>query len=148
MKTFANLSLLRTGVTLDSSRALRMYRLVRIVTNHLYRPEQAGGQQRRVPLVRLYVGKGLLRGSRLFVSDQPIHPRVNNLYPDLVRTGFDKVRDRLQTDFDVSAPPFYAIHGEKEMIFARFRNALQLRARSCRLPRSNLDPPLPEPPLD
>jgi hypothetical protein len=28
----------------------------------------------------LYVGKGQLRGSRLFVSDQPIHPGVNNLY--------------------------------------------------------------------
>ncbi len=60
---------------------------LRLFANHLDRPKQAGGQQRRVSPVGLNVGEGVLGRTGLLIADQPIHPRVHDLDPDLIRAG-------------------------------------------------------------
>jgi len=58
--------------------------LPHILANQYHGPKQTGGQQRRVRPVGLHIGKRQLRGSRLLVADQPIHPCVHYRDCDLV----------------------------------------------------------------
>jgi hypothetical protein len=62
---------------------------VRVVADHLHWAKQTGGQQRRGCLVGLHVGKGQLRGSRLFASDQPIQPALTTSIVTWFALGFE-----------------------------------------------------------
>jgi len=70
--------------------AFRTKRLLFFAADYGDRAEQAGGQQWRFGLVRLYVGIGNFGCAGLLVSDEAVDPGVGDLDDQLVGAGFER----------------------------------------------------------